>query len=104
MCQYTTRKSKVFLPHFTVIQKYGQELEKKFGSEELLPGKRVYGVFTTLRKDLLGSGVIMLFWLDCAHHMNAQGIDWVYTRCSSFKSYKNLTMNGAEMLNYVEGK
>ena len=103
MCQYTTRKSKVLFSPFAIIQKYGKELEK-FESEELLPGKSVYGAFTTLRKDLLGSGVIMLFWLDCSHHLNAQGIDWLYTRCSNYKTYKNMTLNGGEMLNYVEGK
>ena len=88
------KKSKVCFPQFDILEAYGKELEKSIIPKDVVPGLSVYGMFTALRSDQMGKGVILLCWLDHAHYFHSKGFRVFYTRTSHIKSFHLLSSNG----------
>jgi len=103
LTQYLNKKSRVKLPQFEVLEKYGHELEKNIYAKDIVPGKNLYGIFTTMKKEYLGTGIVMLFWFDFSHYLHSLGFRFIYCRASSPKSQTNLARYGADDMAYIEG-
>ena len=103
LTQYLNKKSQVSLPQFEVLEKYGHQLEKNIYAKDIVPGKNIYGMFTTLKKEYLGSGATMLFWFDLSHYLHSIGFRFIYCRASSPKSFANLVRYGGDEMASVEG-
>jgi hypothetical protein len=101
--QYLTKKSNVKLSQFSVLEKYGRELEKNIYEKDIVPGLNIYGMFTTTKKELTGSGATMLFWFDMTHYLHSIGFRFLYARASNVKSYQNFVRYGADSITNIEG-
>jgi hypothetical protein len=78
-------------------------LEKSIRASDLVPGVNLYGMFSTIRSDLMGSKLVMLFWIDLGNFLYSQGFRISYGRCSSVKSFHLMTAYlGAEELTRVK--
>lgn len=94
MHQYSTKKSKISLPHFKVLERYGQELEKSIAPADKLSGRSLYAMFIAVKAELMGSGASMLFWMDASHYLAALGFKSFYGRCSNLRSLALVVKNG----------
>ena len=61
-------------------------------------------MFSALRADLIGKGVIMLCWLDLSHYFHSQGFRVMYGRTSHIKSYHLLSTNGGYRPTKIKAK
>jgi hypothetical protein len=44
-------------------------------------------MFTSVKPELMGSKVILLFWVDYLHLMHSMGFKYSYGRCSNVKTF-----------------
>jgi hypothetical protein len=78
-------------------------LEKNIYPKDLVPGANLYGVFTAIKPEYAGSGVLMLFWFDATHHLHSLGFRFVYSRASSPRSYANFSRYGSDLVAKTSG-
>lgn len=62
----------------------------------------MYGMFSAVDAKLVGTGVAILFWLDSAHYLHAQGFRVMYGRSSNIKSFSLLMKYGASMTSKIK--
>lgn len=103
MTQQINKTSQVKCDKFKVLESYGKALEKNIYPKDLVPGTNLYGIFTAIKPEYAGSGVLMLFWFDCTHYMHSIGFRFIYSRASSPKSFAHLARYGADLIGETEG-
>ena len=59
-------------------------------------------MFAALRSNLMGSGLVMLFWFDYAHYLHSHGFKFIYGRASNIKTFHLLTTYGGDYLTKVK--
>lgn len=94
LTQYLNKVSKVYLPQFAILEKYGEDLEKSISRLYKLKGNAIYSMFSAIKPELTGTGAIMYFWLDMSHYLYMRGFRMIYGRCSNVKSYKLILKAG----------
>jgi hypothetical protein len=78
-------------------------LEKSINPKDIVPRMTLYAMFSALKKEYVGTGVTMLFWMDGSHLMHRMGFRTLYTRASSVKTMKNLIRYGGEAIAFTQG-
>ena len=69
----------------------------------MVPGANIYGIFTAIKPEYAGTGVLMLFWFDVTHYCHSIGFRFIYSRASNPKSFANLARYGSDIIAMNEG-
>ncbi len=62
-----------------------------------MPGLSLYGMFSAVSLNMIGSGLAALFWIDTSHYCHTEGFRIMYGRSSNIKSFKLVVKLGAHM-------
>ena len=92
------KSSQVHCDKFNVLEGYGKDLKSNIYPKDLVPGINIYGLFTAIKPEYAGSGVLMLFWFDLTHYLHGIGFRFIYSRASSPKSFAQLVRYGSDMI------